>query len=147
MIRDELQVVLNDVEAAVTEAAEGHAKLAGELRERSEPRAADLDRLADERRVVAEALGDRLRALGDRPREGDAEYQSLLEMFTRLRASFAENDVETLLEERAEAEARIVEAVDTALDQDDLPDDLVTMLSELRDQARRAAGELGGSTA
>ena len=145
MIRDELQVVLNDVEAVVTEAAEGHARLAEELRARDHPRAADLEALAGRRRRVSETLGERLRALGDRPREGDPEYQSVLEMLARLRASFAENDVETLLEERAEAEARIVEAVDAALDQDALPDDLAAMLTELKDDARRAAGDFGAS--
>ena len=147
MIRDELQVVLNDVEAAVAEAAEGHTRLAEELRGRDHPRVADLERLAERRRAVAEALGEPLRALGDRPREGDPEYQSVLDMLAHLRASFAENDVETLLEERAEAEARIVEAVDIALDHDGLPDDVVPMLTELRDDARRAAGDLGGSAA
>lgn len=147
MIRDELQVVLNDVEAAVTEAAEGHARLADELRGRDHPRVADLERLASRRRQVAEILGDRLRELGDRPREGDPEYQSVLDMLAHLRASFAENDVETLLEERAEAEARIVEAVDVALDQDALPDDVARLLTELRDDARRAAGDLGASGA
>lgn len=146
MIRDDLQVALNDVEAAVTEAAEGHTRLAEELRARSDRRAADLERLAGRRREVAQALGEQLRALGDRPREGDPEYQSVLEMLARLRASFAEDDVETLLEERAEAEARIVEAVDAALDQDALPEDLVAMLSELREDARRAAGDLGGGS-
>ncbi|HEX6144898.1 MAG TPA: DUF2383 domain-containing protein [Geminicoccaceae bacterium] len=141
MLRDELEVCLNDVLVALQEAADGHESAAPQVGER--PEAALLRQLVERRRADAQDLAGRLRAMGARPREADSEYETVLGMFAQVKASLAPDEVESLLEDRAEAEARIVDMADLALACDDLPGDVADLLEKLKADARRAAGELG----
>jgi hypothetical protein len=143
MMRDDLQVALNDVVVALQDAADGHEQAREQLGDRSE--ADRLARLIEAHGREAETIGEQLRALGDRPREADPEYEAALGLFSRLKAGLAPDEVQSLLEDRAEAEARVAEAADLALERDDVPEDVVDVLIKVRDHARAAAGELGSA--
>ena len=100
MLRDELEVCLNDVLVALQEAADGHESAAPQVGER--PEAALLRRLVERRRADAQDLAGRLRAMGARPREADSEYETVLGLFAQVMASLAPDVVESLLVDRAE---------------------------------------------
>lgn len=141
MMRDDLQVALNDVVVALQDAADGHEQARVQLGDR--PEATKLAGLIEAHGREAETIGEHLRALGDRPREADPEYETVLGLFSQIKASLAPDEVQSLLEDRSEAEARIAETADLALERDDLPDDVAETLRRVRDEARAAAGDLG----
>lgn len=142
MLRDDLQVALNDVVVALQEAAEGHLQAIQQLGKGK--RADALDALARTHLAEAEEIGEHLRALGDRPREADSDYDVLRGLFSQVKASLAPDEEESLMEDRAEAEARIAEQAEVALEFDEGSEELTALLTRLRDAARAAAGSLGG---
>jgi uncharacterized protein (TIGR02284 family) len=140
MLRDDLQVALNDLVVALQEAADGHEAAAEHLQAGGP--ADQLRALAARRSALAEDLGERLRALGDRPSEADSDFETLVDLFAQMKAALSPDDVSSLLEDRAAAEAKVAETARLALEQATLPDDLRPQLEELRADAGRVATEL-----
>lgn len=143
MLRDDLQVALNDVVVALQDAVNGHEHALTALGERAE--AGTLRRLVEVHARDAEIIADHLRALGDRPREADSDYETVLDLVSQVKATLAPDDTRSLLEDRAEAEARVAETAECALEYDDLADEIGAALTRIRDEARAAAGELGAA--
>ena len=140
MLRSELQVALNDVVVACLEAADGHERAADfEL----DPELADLlHALTEERRSLAEALGERLRDVGDLPRAPDSDLEAVRGVVSRLKAALSADERQALLEERAAAEANLEQAAANALGRDDLPADARALIEQIRERARDARDRL-----
>jgi uncharacterized protein (TIGR02284 family) len=140
MLRSELQVALNDVVVACLEAADGHERSADfEL----DPQLADLLRvLTEERRSLAEALGERLKATGDLPRAPDSDLEAVRGVVSRFKAALSADERRALLEERAVAEANLEEVAASALCRDDLPADARALVEQIRERARNARDRL-----
>ena len=145
MLRTELQIALNDVAVALQEAADGHEWAADFV---PDPQLADLLReLAGERRSLAAALGEQLKALGDLPRAPDTDLETVRDLVSRIKAAFSPDERQALLEDRAAAEANLESRVETALARDDLPDDARALLREVLERARLAKERIGAKAA
>jgi uncharacterized protein (TIGR02284 family) len=145
MLRSELQIALNDVEVALQEAADGHEWAADFV---SDPQLADLLReLALERRSLAEALGEQLKALGDLPRAPDTDLETVRDLVSRIKAAFSPDERQALLQDRAVAEANLESRTEAALARDDLSEDTRALLQATLERARLAKERMGAITA
>jgi uncharacterized protein (TIGR02284 family) len=145
MLRSELQIALNDVEVALQEAADGHEWAADFV---PDPQLADLLReLAGERRALAEALGEQLKALGDLPRAPDTDLETVRDLVSRIKAAFSPNERQALLDDRAAAEAHLEACAQSVLARDDLSDDTRSLLHEILERARLARERMSAETA
>lgn len=145
MFRDDRQVALGDLLVALQEAADGHEHVALYLGERGP--GPFLDQLVQRDRDWARLIADHLRELGDRPREADTEYETVLEVMTDLKAALAEDDVASMLEDRALAEEKVEETAAVALEQHDMSEAAVTLLREIRAGAHEAQERLRAAPA
>jgi uncharacterized protein (TIGR02284 family) len=145
MLRSELQIALNDVQVALQEAADGHEWAADFV---PDPQLGDLLReLALERRSLAEALGEQLKALGDLPRAPDTDLETVRDLVSRIKAAFSPDERQALLDDRAAAEARLEACAETVLARDDLPEDALALLREILERARLAKERMGARPA
>lgn len=145
MLRSELQIALNDVEVALQEAADGHEWAADFV---ADPEFADLLRqLAGERRGLAEALGEQLKALGDLPRTPDTDLETVRDLVSRIKAAFSPDESQALLDDRASAEAHLEACARTALTRDDLSDETRALLQKILEAARLAKERMSASPA
>ena len=143
MLRSELQIALNDVEVALQEAADGHEWAADSA---PDPQLADLLReLAGERRALAEALGEQLKALGDLPRAPDTDLETVRDLVSRIKAAFSPDERQALLDDRAAAEAHLEACARTVLARDDLSDETRALLQEILERARQAQKRMGAT--
>ena len=145
MLRDDRQVALGDVLVALQEAADCHEHVAAHLGERGQ--GPFLDQLVGRNRDRARRLADDLRALGDRPREADTEYETVLEVMSDLKAALAEDDVASMHEDRARAEEKVEAMAAVALEQEGLGDEVIALLREIRAGAHEAQARLRNAPA
>jgi hypothetical protein len=142
VFRDRAQVALNDLLVALQEAADLYRDDA-EVAEGDA--AARFARLADERRRQAERLIVLVRAGGDLPRQPDADRETLRRLGERVRAAFAGDAAQALLEERLEGErelARLAEAACAEAESGQARDVLDGVQAELAEARRRLEAAL-----
>ena len=139
ILRDDRLLALHDLVEACRSSA-SHAALAAELMA-DDPRAPDLQALADERSADADFFAERMIAEDDIP-GGPPEERSLLDAArARARAAFADDGWETLLNdcrEQEQAVCRQAEAVRSA----PLRDDEKIAAEALAGRAREALARL-----
>lgn len=139
ILRDERLVALHDLVEACRSSA-SHAALAAELMV-DDPRARDMQALADQRSADADFFAERMIAEDDIP-GGPPEERSLLDAaLARVRAAFADEGWEALLDDcRAQEEAvrRQAETARVA----PLRDDEKVAAEALADRAREALARL-----
>lgn len=140
MLRTEVQTLLNDVEAACQETADGH-EAAAEMVESPEL-AALLRELAQARRAAAEDLAEEVRRLGDLPRAPDSDLEALREAVTFVKAAFSLDEDRTVLEDRARAEAALGATVARALAHPELRETARLRLQALARDIEAARGRL-----
>jgi hypothetical protein len=141
VLLSELQIALNDVVVACLEAADGHEAAAGMLEE-DDRLAGRLRDLARARREAADELGEVIRALGDLPPAPDADLEAARELASLVKAALSPDQRQTLLEERAAAEARLEAYIAPALARADLPETARPALLELSASSRDARDRL-----
>lgn len=113
LLRDDRLVALHDLVEACRDSAR-HCALAAELME-DDPRAADLQALADKRAAEADFFSERMIAEDDIP-GGPPEERSLIEtVFARAKALFAEEGMDALLADCREQEIAVLQQADAAL--------------------------------
>lgn len=130
MLRDDRQVALGEVLVACKHAADQYREEA-ELAEDGGV-ARTFGELAARRECQALALEEHVRALGDLPREPDADRETLSALLTRLRAHLTSDRREALLSSAQASEEELAARVEEALAQE-LPDATVTALQALRE--------------
>jgi aminoglycoside phosphotransferase len=133
MLRDERQIALNGAIEACLHAAHVHDDTADQIGED----AAGLRQLAARRRQNAEALAAHLRRLGDLPMEPDPEYEAATSFLSHIKAAFAADEQDVLLERSRAAESALAEALRHALSQDLSP--------ECRSAVQRILGSIATS--
>ena len=141
MLRSELQSALNDVVVACDEAADGHEHAAAFLEAQDGEAVRLLRALAEQRRAAATELGDQLRALGDLPKAPDTEFETIHDLIARVKAALSADERQAVLEDRAQAEATIEQAVSAALRMP-LPDRCRELLAQLQEETRLAQQRL-----
>jgi hypothetical protein len=117
MLRDERQIALNGAIEACLHAAHVHEDTADRIGEDT----AGLRQLAGRRRRDAETLATHLRRLGDLPMEPDPEYEAATNFLSHIKAAFAADEQDALLERSREAESALAEALRHALNQELAP--------------------------
>jgi uncharacterized protein (TIGR02284 family) len=140
MLRNELQIALNDLIVACLEAADGHEAAAEILGD--DPLAEALRDLAGARRELAGQLGERLRTLGDLPREPDADLETVRELAARVMAALSADHRQVLLDERSAAEAHLATCADAALAHAELSDETRALGQQVSDDAAAAQARL-----
>lgn len=130
MLRDDRQVALGEVVVACKHAADQYREEA----ELAEDRALEqtLGELAARREEQALSLEAHIRALGDLPREPDADRETVSGLLTRLRAHFAADPRGALLSGAIESEQELAARIDEAL-REDLPEQAAQALRRLRE--------------
>lgn len=113
LLRNELQVALNDVIVACHEAADGHETAADVIPDTE--LAGRLAAFAHERREAADQLGEHLRALDDLPKVPDSDLETLRDLLSRFKSALAPEEWEGLLDDRVRAEQQVVGHVRAAL--------------------------------
>jgi len=141
MLRNELQIAINDVVVACAQAADGHEHAAASLEEHDAEAVRLLGALAEQRRAAAAEIGEELRALGDLPAAPDTERETVHELVAHLKAALSADERRALLEDRAQAEAAIEQAADAALRMP-VPDRCRELLTQLHEQAGLARQRL-----
>jgi hypothetical protein len=141
VLLSELQIALNDVVVACLEAADGHEAAAGMLEE-EDRLAGRLRDLAQARRQAADELGDAIRRLGDLPPAPDADLEAARELASLVKAALSPDQRQTLMQERAAAEARLEACIAQALARADLPETARAALLELSASSRAARERL-----
>jgi hypothetical protein len=140
LLRNELQTALHDVVLACLETADGHEAAAAILAE--DPLAATLRAWAQQRRTAAARLGDVVREMDDLPPEPDADLETVRELATWVKAALSPDQRQTIVAERAAAEAHLLETIEQALARPDLAEPVRSLLLELRAAAARAYEQL-----
>jgi hypothetical protein len=142
VLLSELQIALNDVVVGCLEAADGHEAAAGML-EDDDRLAGRLRDLARARRAAADELGEVIRALGDLPPAPDADLEAARELASLVKAALSPDQRQTLMQERAAAEARLEACTAQALARADLPEAargaLLGLFASSRDAGERLA--------
>ncbi len=143
VLLSELQAALNDVIVACMETADGHDATAGMLQD--ERLAGLLRDLARTRREAADELGDVIRELGNLPPAPDADLEVARELASRVKAALSPDERQTLMQERAAAEAHLETCIAQALAHADLPETARTPLSRLSASSQEAHDRLARS--
>ncbi len=140
MLRDSLEVALNDLAVLAEDAAsayEGaaagldHQDLAGLLRQ-----------LAQERRHLARTLRRQIRQRGDIPRAPDPDYEAVATLWARLKAGLAPSATAELLLHCEQADRALDRRLTETLALPGLPDGLKQPLSEDRHSLRAGLDRL-----
>ena len=143
LLLSELQTALNDVVVACLETADGHDAAANILD--PDPLAGMLRELARARREAADAVGDVIRELGELPPTPDADLETVRELATRVMAALAPDERQTLMQERASAEARLEACIAQALARTDLPEGARALLQRLSTSSQEARDRLAAA--
>jgi uncharacterized protein (TIGR02284 family) len=143
MLLSELQTALNDVVVACLEAADGHEAAAGMLQD--ERLAGMLRDLARARREEADELGNVVRETGALPPAPDADLEVARELVTRVKAVLSPDERQTVMQERAAAEARLETCITQAVARDDLPESARPPLLRLSASSRDAHDRLAAA--
>jgi len=140
VLLSELQTALNEVVVACLEAAEGHEAAAGMLAD--DRLAGVLRELARARREAASELGDVIRQLGDLPPAPDPDLEVARELASRVKAALSPDERQTLMPERAAAEAHLEACIAQALARADLPEPARASLLRLSASSQDARDRL-----
>jgi uncharacterized protein (TIGR02284 family) len=143
VLLSELQTTLNDLVVACLETADGHEAAAGMLD--NDRLAGMLRDLARTRGEAAAELGDIIRELGDLPRAPDADLQTARELGTRVKAALSADERQTLMQERAAAEAHFEACIANALARSDLPANARTLLRQVSKSSQEARDRLAAA--
>jgi uncharacterized protein (TIGR02284 family) len=141
MLRNELQTAINDVVVACEEAADGHEHAAEFLEQQDGEPVRLLRALAEQRRAAATEIGDQLRELGDLPKAPDTEAETVHDLIARIKAALSADERQAVLEDRAQAEAVIEQAVSAALRMA-VPDRCRELLAQLQEETKLAQQRL-----
>jgi uncharacterized protein (TIGR02284 family) len=144
VLLSELQTALNDVVVACLEAADGHDSAAATIQE--DHLAGMLGELARSRREAADRLGEIVRELGALPPAPDADLEAVRELASRLRAALSPDERQTLMQERAAAEAHLEACIAQALARADLPERARSFLQQLSTSTQNARDRLAAAT-
>lgn len=141
MLRDDKVVALDDVIVALKRSIEDMRdevdshEVADALTDR-------LTAIADRRGPLVERLEDEVRAMGDLPSSPDADRQAFTHIATRFKALLSGDDAGPLVEAALDDEREILEAVDTALAVEDMPESAATLLHAARADVEDAMAAL-----
>ena len=145
LLRDDVQIALNDVESLCMEAVDHYA--AASERIGTGPLAELMQDLAEQRKREADALADQIRAMGELPKGPDKDSEDVRELLSVITDLFSGNNHASVIDAREHAEARLADAVDAALKHPLPPalrELLVAMQSSIRDARRRLAEHRSG---
>jgi hypothetical protein len=133
ILRDDLMVALNSLYVACDTSANhmrGASETAVEYADLSEA----LDSFARTRLEWSETISELIKEAGDIPRHPAGEAALVDQLLTGLKATFSIDEVQALLDSCAEADQGIVDAADSALEQE--PESgLRKRLADIREQA------------
>ena len=144
VLLSELQTALNDVVVACLEAADGHEAAAGMLED--DHLARMLRDLARSRRKAADELGDVIRELGELPPAPDTDLETVRELASLVKAALSPDERQTLIQERAAAEAHLEACIAQALARTDLPEQASSILQRLSTSPQDARDRLAAAT-
>lgn len=131
MWRNDCQVALSEVMVACKQAADRYRE-AADLAEESGLSLA-LGELAERREGQGLGLESHVRALGDLPREPDADRQAIDGLVSRLRTQFAPSPRQEIRDEVLHLERDLSEKIDAALAVEGLPAPVRVALRALRE--------------
>lgn len=113
LLRDNMQIMLNEIHALCIESADHYTASAGKTQD---PGLAHLFiELAAERQKIAGNLAEQIRLLDDQPRMPDPDREAIGDMISDIKLLFVGQEGDTLLQERESLEHRIEEAAEAAL--------------------------------
>lgn len=144
LLRNEQQLALNEVETLCMEAADHYAAAA--------ERTADAGlaqlfaELARQRRALAADLGVHIRALDDLPKHPDPDMETVGDLLSGIKALFSGDERKTLIEDRAQFELKVAQAVQSALQQS-LSDDAKAVLARIQSHVESARHRLAAALA
>lgn len=139
LLRSEEQMALNQVQSLVVESADHYETEAAKTHD--EQLMQLFSQLVQERRQIAAELAARIRALDDLPQHPDPDKETLSELFTSIKAIFADDERNTLLEDRLRFEDRIAETARSVLEQP-LPEDTKNAISAVLSSVERTKHRL-----
>lgn len=139
MLRDDLEVALNDLNIALREASDAYDTSAQILG--PDEWVSFFTQGRDLYGKLAERLDDEQRRLGYLPKEPDSEIILLHEAAAHAKASLAADERTELLTERSEQEARIMECAEAVLDLE-LGDSLRRLVEQIKQQSTANAARL-----
>lgn len=139
LLRDDRQVAVGTVETLCFETAGSYANAAEKIEAAS--LALVFARLAEERRQLAIELAAHIRMLDDLPKQPDPDREVLGQMLTGIKAILSGDAQATFIEERTDAEEKLVAAAQEAL-RHTLPAETQSMLRQIREHAESAKREL-----
>lgn len=105
IFRTDQQVALNELLVASQFTAD-HLQDSAEFLEESEV-SAELQQLADLRQSLVERIEEVIRATGDLPSAADTDKETGESLLQRLRAAFAPNEIESVVQQRLQAESNL----------------------------------------
>jgi uncharacterized protein (TIGR02284 family) len=139
LLRNNLQLALNDVETLLIESADHYGSAAGKA---SDPELSRLFKeLEAERNQLAKELAEHIRALDDLPQTPDPDMESVSDLLTSVKAFFASDERGALIDEREQFEHKIADVVQTAL-RENLSEDAKVMLGKVLEHTRQAISRL-----
>jgi hypothetical protein len=145
MLRDDLEVALNDLIIALREAADAY-ETAAEIVEAGDG-AAYFGSARDDHRALARRLESEQRSLGHLPKGPDRERELVREAVSRVKAGLLEGEAALLAEREAEEE-RIAACAAAVLDLDaTLSDSLRKVVTDARRHAEDHAVKLAAMAA
>lgn len=145
MLRDDIQVALNDVIGLCEAAAEAYER-AAELAEDDQPLPAFFRAYAAERRKMAAELREDDRRLGDIPHAPDPDRSAARDVLGRLRAAFSRDHLQALIEDCEQAEQALTAGLSSVLSLG-IPADMRENLGRMRYDVTAAIGRLAAEKA
>lgn len=142
LLRDDRQVAIGAVETLCFETADSYASAAESIE--AAPLARVFARLAEERRQLAIDLAAHIRMLDDLPKQPDPDREVLGQILIGIKALLSGDAQATFINERADAEDRLVVATQEAL-RHALPAATQSMLHRIREHAESAKRELNAA--
>jgi len=142
LLRNEMQMALNEVESLCIETADHYAAAA--QRAEAPALAQTLTELGSERLHLAEELGGHIRALDDLPKSPDPDRETVGDILEGIKAFLSGDAQRSLIEDRLRFEDKVADAVHQAL-RLDLPPETQALLSQILGHVDKARTQLGAA--
>jgi uncharacterized protein (TIGR02284 family) len=142
LLRTDEQVALNQVESLMIEAADRYDTAAART---GDAQLAQLFAgLAQRRRQLAAELAQHIRALDDLPQYPDPDRETVQDLLTGIKALFSADERKALIDERVQAEQKLAESVQGAL-QLAVPEQRAALLGRMLADIEAACNQLGAA--
>jgi uncharacterized protein (TIGR02284 family) len=128
LLRNNMQMALNQVETLCIESADHYATAAGQTENTELTQL--FSELAQQRKEIAADLAMQIRALDDLPQQPDPDKEAVEHLLTGIKMFFSGDERSILIDEREQFEQNIMQAVHAAM-RESLPEDTKNVLRNL----------------